>query len=145
MFDVIDDKPEGFIMYKHEPVGRGFIQYHINHERVYVLLIRGQFAWGVYTIYSPFSIISGITVFATRGITIFAARCITVYLSWEGVDSGDIRLFQGFIFHCYFRKYLLHLYLQCAYNFKFVWFTMEFTIPGLIVVVLLQFARSKVF
>ena len=37
MFDVIDDKPEGFIMYKHEPVGRGFIHYHINHDRVYVL------------------------------------------------------------------------------------------------------------
>ena len=37
MFDVIDDKPEGFIMYKYEPVGRGFIHYHINHERVYVL------------------------------------------------------------------------------------------------------------
>ena len=35
MFDVIDDKPEGFIMYKHEPAGRGFIYYHINHERVY--------------------------------------------------------------------------------------------------------------
>ena len=41
MFDVIDDKPEGvpeeLIMYKREPVGRGFIHYHINHERVYVL------------------------------------------------------------------------------------------------------------
>ena len=39
MFDVINEKPEreGFIMYKHEPVGRGFIHYHINHERVYVL------------------------------------------------------------------------------------------------------------
>ena len=38
MFDAIDDKPEGFIMYKHEPIiGRGFIHYHINHERVYVL------------------------------------------------------------------------------------------------------------
>ena len=33
MFDVIYDKPEGFIMNKHEPVGRGFIQYHINHGR----------------------------------------------------------------------------------------------------------------
>ena len=45
MFDVIDDKPEGlpegFIMHKHEPVGRGFIHYHINHERVYILKIRG--------------------------------------------------------------------------------------------------------
>ena len=38
MFDVVDDKPEGFIMYKHEPVGRGFIHCHINHERVYVLI-----------------------------------------------------------------------------------------------------------
>ena len=37
MFDVIDYKPEGFIMYKHEPVGRGLIHYHINLERVYVL------------------------------------------------------------------------------------------------------------
>ena len=38
MFDVINDKSEGFIMYKHEPVGRGFIiHYHINHGRVYVL------------------------------------------------------------------------------------------------------------
>ena len=48
MFDVIDDKPEGFIMYKpegvrygfiykQEPVGRRFIHYHISHERVYVL------------------------------------------------------------------------------------------------------------
>ena len=37
MLDVIDDKPEEFIMYKHEPVGRGFILYHDNHERVYVL------------------------------------------------------------------------------------------------------------
>ena len=37
MLDVKDDKPEGFIMYKHEPVGRGFIHYHINNERVYVL------------------------------------------------------------------------------------------------------------
>ena len=37
MFDVIDDKPEGFIMYRHEPVGRGFIHYHIKYERVYVL------------------------------------------------------------------------------------------------------------
>ena len=37
MFDVIHDKPEEFIMYKHEPVGRGFIHYHINHERVYML------------------------------------------------------------------------------------------------------------
>ena len=39
MFGVIEDKPEGFIMYKHdEPgVGRGFIHYHINYERVYVL------------------------------------------------------------------------------------------------------------
>ena len=37
MFGVIDDKPEGFINYKHEPVGRGFIHYHINHGRVYVL------------------------------------------------------------------------------------------------------------
>ena len=34
MVDVIDDKLEGFIMYKHETVGRGFIHYHINHERV---------------------------------------------------------------------------------------------------------------
>ena len=42
MFDVIDDKPKGFIIYKLEPVGRGFIQYQINHERVYVLKIRGQ-------------------------------------------------------------------------------------------------------
>ena len=25
MFGVINDKPERFIMYKHEPVGRGFI------------------------------------------------------------------------------------------------------------------------
>ena len=41
MFDVIDDKHEGFIMYKHEPVGRGFVHYHINHERVYMLKIRG--------------------------------------------------------------------------------------------------------
>ena len=32
MFDVIYGKPEGFIIYKHEPVG-----YHINHEWVYVL------------------------------------------------------------------------------------------------------------
>ena len=37
MFDAIDDKPkaypEEFIMYKHEPVGRGlYIDYHINHE-----------------------------------------------------------------------------------------------------------------
>ena len=37
MFDVIDDKPESFIMYKHEPVGRGFLHYRINHKRVYVL------------------------------------------------------------------------------------------------------------
>ena len=37
MFDVIDDESEGFIMYKHEPLGRGFIQYHINNGRVYVL------------------------------------------------------------------------------------------------------------
>ena len=43
MFDVIDDKPEGVArgfyhdMYKHDPIGRGFIHYHINHERVYVL------------------------------------------------------------------------------------------------------------
>ena len=41
MFDVIDDKPEGVAQgvyhVKHEPVGRGFIHYHINHERVYVL------------------------------------------------------------------------------------------------------------
>ena len=37
MFDVIYDKPEGFIMYKHEPVGRGFIHYHINHGRVNIL------------------------------------------------------------------------------------------------------------
>ena len=37
MFGVIDDKPEGFMMYKHEPVERGFIRYHINHEQVYVL------------------------------------------------------------------------------------------------------------
>ena len=44
---VIDDKPEGFIMYKHEPVGRGFIHYHINRERVYVLEIRGQFCMRV--------------------------------------------------------------------------------------------------
>ena len=43
LFDVIDDKPEGVargvyhvIMYKHEPVGRGFIHYHINREQVYV-------------------------------------------------------------------------------------------------------------
>ena len=35
MFDMIDDKPEGFIMYEHEPVGRGFIHYRINHKRVY--------------------------------------------------------------------------------------------------------------
>ena len=35
MFDVIDNKPEGFIMYKHEPVRRGFIQR--RHERVYEL------------------------------------------------------------------------------------------------------------
>ena len=35
MFDVVDDKPEGFIMYKHKPVGRGFIHYRIIHERVY--------------------------------------------------------------------------------------------------------------
>ena len=35
MFHVIDDKPEG--------VGQGFIHYHINNERVYVLLTRGQF------------------------------------------------------------------------------------------------------
>ena len=40
MFDVIDDKPEGLargVYHKHEPVGRAFIHYHINHERVYVL------------------------------------------------------------------------------------------------------------
>ena len=37
MFGVTDDKPEGFIMHKHEPVGQGFIHYHINHERIYVL------------------------------------------------------------------------------------------------------------
>ena len=43
MFDVIDDKlegvarVEGIIVYKHEPAGRGFIHYHINHGRVYVL------------------------------------------------------------------------------------------------------------
>ena len=37
IIDVIDDKPEGFIMYKHEPVGRGFIHHHIDHERVYAL------------------------------------------------------------------------------------------------------------
>ena len=40
MFDVIYDKPEGFIIYKHEPVGRGFIHYHINHGRVYVSYIQ---------------------------------------------------------------------------------------------------------
>ena len=34
MFDVIDDKPEGFIMYKHEPVGLVFIHYHINHFHI---------------------------------------------------------------------------------------------------------------
>ena len=34
MLGVIDDKPEGFIVYKYEPVGRGFIHYHLNHERV---------------------------------------------------------------------------------------------------------------
>ena len=32
MFDVIDDKPEGFIMYKHKPSGRGFMHYHIDHQ-----------------------------------------------------------------------------------------------------------------
>ena len=32
MFDVIYDKPEGFIMYKHEPVGRGFILYTLSHQ-----------------------------------------------------------------------------------------------------------------
>ena len=37
MFDVKDDKPEGFIIYKHELVGRGSINYQINRERVYVL------------------------------------------------------------------------------------------------------------
>ena len=37
MFDVIYDKPEGLIMYKHEPVGRGFIHDKINHELVHVL------------------------------------------------------------------------------------------------------------
>ena len=37
LFDAIDDKPEEFIMYKHEPAGRGFMHYHINHERAYVL------------------------------------------------------------------------------------------------------------
>ena len=37
MFDVIDDKPEGLIMYKHEPYGLVFIHYHINHGQVYVL------------------------------------------------------------------------------------------------------------
>ena len=37
MFDVIDDKPDHFIMHKHEPVGLGFIHYHVKHERVYVL------------------------------------------------------------------------------------------------------------
>ena len=41
MFDVIDDKSEsvarGVFMYKHVPEGRGFIHYHMNHERVYVL------------------------------------------------------------------------------------------------------------
>ena len=42
MFDVIDYKFEGVargvyhIVHKHEPVGQGFIHYHINHERVYV-------------------------------------------------------------------------------------------------------------
>ena len=37
MFDVTDDKPEGFIMYIHEPARRVFIHNHIDHERVYVL------------------------------------------------------------------------------------------------------------
>ena len=42
MFDVIDDIPEDvargvYHMYKHEPVGRGFIHDIINHERVHVL------------------------------------------------------------------------------------------------------------
>ena len=32
LFDVIDDKPEWFIMYKHEPVGRWLIHYRINYE-----------------------------------------------------------------------------------------------------------------
>ena len=49
MFDVINDESEGFIMYKHEPTRRGFIHYHINHERVYVRYkSKGIFAWGVY-------------------------------------------------------------------------------------------------
>ena len=39
MFDVIDGNPEGFIMYKHEPVGRGFRHFYINHERVYVSVL----------------------------------------------------------------------------------------------------------
>ena len=39
MFDVIDDKPEGFIVYKHEPVGQGFKHYHFNHGRVYDLCV----------------------------------------------------------------------------------------------------------
>ena len=29
-------------MYKHEPVGRGFIHYHINHKRVYELCVINQ-------------------------------------------------------------------------------------------------------
>ena len=37
MFDVIDDVPEGFSIYKHDPVEQGFIHYYINHEHVYVL------------------------------------------------------------------------------------------------------------
>ena len=40
MFDMIDDKPEGFIMYKHEPVGRGFIHYHVNYRWVPTLTFR---------------------------------------------------------------------------------------------------------
>ena len=43
MFGVIDNKPEGFIIYKHEPVGRAFIHYHINHERAYVFKYKGNF------------------------------------------------------------------------------------------------------
>ena len=27
----------GYVSYKHEPEGRGFMHYHINHERVHVL------------------------------------------------------------------------------------------------------------
>ena len=40
MFDVINDKPEGYIMYKHEPVGRGFIQYTLSHQPPAGLCVR---------------------------------------------------------------------------------------------------------